>query len=88
MKIEKVEKAVPNFHDKSEYTIHIRSLMHALNHGINKKKVHRIIKFQQNTGLKPYIDLNIDLRRKIKNDFFKLMNHPFFGKKYGKCEKT
>ena len=32
MKIENVEKLVANLHDKTEYVIHIRNLMQALNH--------------------------------------------------------
>ena len=39
-----------------------------------------MIKFNQNAWLKPYIDMNIDLRKKTKNDFFKLMNNVVFGK--------
>ena len=50
MKIEKVEKLVANLHDKTEYVIHIRNLKQALNHGLVLKKVHRVIKFNQNLG--------------------------------------
>ena len=69
MKIEKVEKLVANLHDKTEYVIHIRNLKQALNHGLVLKKVHRVIKFNQNAWLKPYIDMNTDLRKIAKNDF-------------------
>ena len=62
-KIEKVEKFVANLHDKTEYVIHIRNLKQALNHGLVLKKVHRVIKFNQNAWLKPYINLNTDLRK-------------------------
>ena len=34
MKIEKIEKLVANFHDKTEYVLHIRNLKQALNHGL------------------------------------------------------
>ena len=71
MKIEKVEKLVANLQDKTEYVIHIRNLKQALNHGLVLKKVHRVIKFNQNTRLKPYIDMNTDLRKKAKSDFEK-----------------
>ena len=66
MKIEKVEKLVANLHDKNEYVIHIRNLNQALNHGLFLKKVHKVIKFNQNSQLKPYNDMNTDLKIKQK----------------------
>ena len=90
-KIEKVEKLVANLHDKTEYVIHIRNLKEALNHGLVLKKVHKGIKFNQNAWLKPYINMNTDLRIKTKNDFekhfFKLMNTLVFGKTMGNVRK-
>ena len=84
MNIEKVEKVIANLHDKTEYAIHIRNLKQALNDGLVLKKVHRVIKFNQNAWLKPYIDMNTDLRKKAINDFekyfFKLLNNAVFGK--------
>ena len=62
MKIGKFGKLVANLHDKSEYVIHI------INYGLVLKKVHRVIKFNQNTWLKPYIDMNTDLRKKAKKN--------------------
>ena len=58
MKIEKVKNLVTNLHDKTEYVIHIINLRQALNHRLILKKVHRVIKFNQNDWLKPYTDLN------------------------------
>ena len=70
--------------DKTEYVIHMKSLKQALNHGLILKKVHRAIKFNQKAWLKPYIDMNIKLRQKAKNnfdkDFFKLTKNAVFGK--------
>ena len=84
MKIEKVEKFVPNLHDKNKYVIHIRNLNQGLNNGLALKKVHKVINFNQKARLKPYIDMNTDLKKKRKNWFwkivFKLMNNVVFGK--------
>ena len=78
-KIEKVKKLVANLHDKTEYVIQTRNLKQALNHELALKKVHRTIKFNQKAWLKPYIDMNTDLRKKakiiLKKTFFKLMNN-------------
>ena len=71
MKIEKFEKLVANLQAKTEYFTHIRNLEQPLNHGKVLKKVHRVIKFNQNAWLKPYIDMNTDLRKKEKNGFGK-----------------
>ena len=64
--------------------MHIRNLKQALNHELILKKVHKVIKFNGNPWLKPYIDMNTDLRKEAKNDFekvfFQLMNNADFGK--------
>ena len=58
MIIEKIEKLVTDLHNKTEYAIHKRNLKQALNHGLVLKEGHRLIKFNQKAGLKPYIDMN------------------------------
>ena len=84
VKIEKVEKIVAELHDKTGWDIHIGNLKQALSQELVLKKVHRVIKFNQNAWLQPFIDMNTDLRKKEKNDFeqdlFKLMNNAVFGK--------
>ena len=54
------------------------------NSWIKIKKVHRIIEFNQEAWLKPYIDMNTELRKLAKNDldkdFFKLIYNAVFGK--------
>ena len=53
MKTETFERLFTNLHDKTEYVIHIRNWRQTLSHRLVLKKVHRMIKFNQNTWLKP-----------------------------------
>ena len=73
---------------KPEYVMQIRNLKQALNKRLVVKKVQRLIKLNQNAWLKPYIDMNTDLRKKAKNDFgkyfFNLRNNAVF-RKVRKC---
>ena len=77
-------KDLKNYHDRKEYAIHIKNLKQPLSNGLVLKKVHRVITFNQNAWLKPYIDMNTRLRKKAKNNFekyfFKLMSKVVFGK--------
>ena len=79
-----MRKLAANLHDKTEYVIHISNLKQTLSHRFVLKDVYRVIKFNQNAWLKPYIDMNTDLKKKAKNgfekDFFKLMNKVVFVK--------
>ena len=84
MEINKCKKLVCNLFNKKEYVIDVNSLKQALNHGLKLKKIHRVIEFNQESWLKPYIDMNTELRKAAKNDFekdlFKLMNNSVFRK--------
>ena len=84
IKINKCKKLVCNLYNKKKYVTHINSLKQALNHGLKFKKIHRIIEFNQEAWLEPYIDMNTELRKASPNDFkknfFKLMNNAVFGK--------
>ena len=84
MKSDKCNKLVCNLFNKKKYVAHIDSLKQALNHGLKLKKIYRIIEFNQEAWLKPYIDMNTELRKAAKNDFekdlSKLMNNSVFGK--------
>ena len=57
---------ITNLHDKTEYVDHVRNLKQAINHRLILKKVHRVIKFNQNAWLKRYTDMNTKLRQKEK----------------------
>ena len=91
MKIDRCRKLVCNLYDKKSYVVHIRSLKQALNHGLILRKVHRVIQFNQELWLIPYIDMNTELRKQAKNDFakyfFKLMNNAVFGKRMENVRK-
>ena len=71
MKVNKCNKLVCNLHEKRNYVVHIRLLKQALNHGLILKKAHRVIQFNQEAWLKPYIDMITELRKQAKNDFEK-----------------
>ena len=68
MKIRQVAKLVTN----------LRNLKHALNHRLVLKKVHRVIKFNLKAWLKPYIDIDTNLRQKGKNTFEKCFLEKIF----------
>ena len=84
MEINKCKKLSCNLYDKKKYVVHIKSLKQALSHGLKLKKIHRVIEFNKKAWLKPYIDMNTELRKLVRNDFekdlFKLMNNSVFGK--------
>ena len=83
MKINGVEKLIPNLYDK-RYVIHIRALDQALKHGLVLERIHRAIEFKQSAWMKEYIDFNTKLRTAATNDFekdfYKLLNNAVFGK--------
>ena len=79
-----VEKLIPNLRDKKKYVLHYKALIQCLNEGMKIKRIHRGIKFVESEWMKPYIDMNTELRTKAENNFekdhYKLMNNSVFGK--------
>ena len=79
-----VEKLIPNLRNKERYVLHYENLKQYMKLGLELKRIHRGIKFEESDWLKPYIDMNTELRAKAKNEFevsfFKLMNNAVFGK--------
>ena len=78
------EKLCLTLYDKTNYICHMNNLKFYLKHGMKLKKIHKILQFNQSHWLKPYIDLNTQLRQeadnKFEEGFAKLMNNSFFGK--------
>ena len=79
-----VEKLIPNLRDKKKYVLHYKNLIQCLKQGMKLKRIYRGIKFVESEWMKPYIDMNTELRTKAKNNFekdhYKLMNNSVFGK--------
>lgn len=77
-------KLITNLLPKKNYIVHHSTLKTYLEHGLILSHVHKILSFNQSPWLKPYIDLNSDLRKQAKNDFqkqlAKLFNNAIFGK--------
>ena len=84
MKINGVEKLVPNLYYKGKYVVHIKTLKQAINHRLVLERIHRAIEFKQSAWMREYIDFNTRLRIAAKNDFekdfYKLMNNSVFEK--------
>ena len=57
--------------NRKEYVVEMGFLKQALNHRLVLQKVHEVVKFNQKAWLKPYIDMNTELRKIAKNDFGK-----------------
>ena len=84
MKVSKVKKLVCNVTDKENYSVHIVALKQALNHGLKLIRVYNIISFRQEAWLKPYIDLNSELRKNAKSEFEKVFYKLKINSIYGK----
>ena len=84
MKINGVDKLIPNLYYKKRYVIHIRALEQAPKHGLVLECIHKAIEFKQSAWMKEYIDFSTKLRTAAANDFekdfYKLMNNMVFGK--------
>ena len=78
-------------HDKIQHVIQIRNLKQALNRLLVLKELHRFIKMNQKSWLKPCTDMKTDPEKALKNDFekdfFKLMNESVFGKSMENARK-
>jgi len=84
IEINEVEELIPNLNEKKKYVLHHKNFKQYLDLGLKLTKIRRGTSFDENAWLKPYIELNTNLRSKAQNkfekDFFKLMNNSVFGK--------
>ena len=70
--------------DKEKYVVHYKNLQFYLSQGMRLKKVNRVLEFDQEPWMEPYIRMNTEFRKQAKSDFetdfYKLMNNSVFGK--------
>ena len=80
----KTEKLVLTLEDKEKYVTHYKNLQFYLSRGMRLKKVHRVLEFDQEPWMEPYIRMNTEFRKQAKSEFetnfYKLMNNSVFGK--------
>ena len=60
IKIDSVNKSVPNLSNKNKYVFHYKNLQRYLSLGMKLVIVHRILKFKKSDFLKKYIDFNTE----------------------------
>ena len=84
--VAKVPKLLQTLFDKKNYVVHYK--LHQLNVqlGLRITKLHRVLQFNQERWLEPYITLNSNMRKnatnKFQQNYYKLMNKSVYGKTY------
>ena len=78
------EKLLLTLEDKHNHVVHYRNLQFYLKQGMKLNRVHRVLEFEQECWMEPYIQINTEFRKNAKNDFeknfYKLMNNSVLGK--------
>ena len=78
------KKLLLTLEDKNDYVVHYENLKFYLKQGMKLKRVKRVLEFEQECWMEPYIRMNTEFRKQAKNDFeknfYKLMNNSVFGK--------
>ena len=60
------KKLLLTLEDKSNYVVHYRNLQFYLKQGMKLKHVHRVLEFEQQCWMEPYIRMNTQFRKKRK----------------------
>ena len=80
----KTEKLIPNLSDKEKYIVHYKALQLYLSLGLELKKIHRVISFNESNWIEPYVLFNTEKRKNAKSvfeqNFFKLLLNSLYGK--------
>ena len=80
----RTEKLILDQNNKTEYMVHYRMLKFYVELGVNVRKIHRVIKFQQDYICSDYIQNNTNKRATAKTeaekDVRKLMNNSLYGR--------
>ena len=58
------EKLLLTLEDKSNYVVHYRNLQFYLKPCMKLKRVHRVLEFEQECWMEPYIRMNTEFRKK------------------------
>jgi len=81
------KKLIATCDDKFFYTIHHKNLQFYIKHGIILTKIHRAIAFYETNWMKPYVEINTQMRQKAQSNFERDMFKLFVNSVYGKtCE--
>ena len=65
----KVPKLLQTLFDKKNYVVHYKLLQLYVQLGLRITKLHRVLQFNQERWLEPYITLNSNMRKKATNKF-------------------
>ena len=82
-----IKTLVANSFDKENYMLNYENLQLYLKPGLNLKKIHRVLQFNQSKWLKAFVELNIQKRTETENNgdkdgkaLYTLMNNAFYNK--------
>ena len=80
LKPPKCNKLLLTLQDKNNYVVHYRNLQFYLKQGMKLKRVHKVLEFEQECWMEPYIRMNTEFRKNAKSNFEKnfLQAHEYF----------